>query len=220
MRAVAGIFLAMLLSGQALAGPQYTAEDVIRYFEQNRATANTASRSAAPAAIAPTPAPAPEQATAPATEPTTGQDRGGEIANARDDAPLAIPMTGVKAGYRVAPPERVVPHAGLDLLVTFDLESAMLTPQARENLDAFARALRSPELAGLHFAVEGYTDSSGSPEYNQRLSEARAAAVVTYLTGHGVASDRLIATGYGETRPRLPDPADPGNRRVETRPIR
>lgn len=212
MRAVAGVLLAMLLSGQALAGPQYTAEDVIRYFEQNRATANTGSRSAAPAAIAPTPAPA--------TEPATGQDRGGEIAEARDDVPLAIPMTGVKGGYQVAPPERVAPHPALDLLVTFDLESAMLTPQARQNLDAFAGALRSPELAGLHFAVEGYTDSSGSPEYNQKLSEARAAAVVAYLTGHGVASDRLIATGYGETRPRLPDPTDPGNRRVETRPIR
>lgn len=196
------VLLAMLLPLQAVAGAQYTADDVIRYFEHTDAAA-----AAAPSA-------------APAIAPTKGSDRGVGGGAPAGDAPLVIPLTGAKAGYSVAPGEPSVHPAGYDLLVTFEIESAVLTPQARENLDAFADALHSPALIGLRFVVEGHTDSSGAPGYNRELSEARAAAVVAYLVARGLAPDRLSAIGYGETRPRLADPGDPGNRRVETRRIR
>ena len=95
-----------------------------------------------------------------------------------------------------------------------------LTRQARENLDAFVAALQSRALAPYRFAVDGHTDATGPEDYNQALSERRAASVVDYLVAHGVEGDRLVVHGYGETRPRVADnPADPENRRVETRRI-
>ena len=70
-----------------------------------------------------------------------------------------------------------------------------------------------------HFRIEGHTDSSGSYESNQRLSENRAAAVRLYLIHHsGILSENLIAIGYGETRPvdsNLTKEGQRLNRRVE-----
>ena len=106
-----------------------------------------------------------------------------------------------------------------DLLITFELDSAALTPQARENLDAFVGALRSRALLPYRFLVEGHTDATGPDDYNQKLSERRAASVVDYLVAKGVDGSRVVARGYGESRPRLSDPEHPENRRVETRRI-
>jgi outer membrane protein OmpA-like peptidoglycan-associated protein len=49
--------------------------------------------------------------------------------------------------------------------------------------------------------VQGHTDERGDDAYNLELSERRAAAVVAYLTEHGVAASRLESHGYGETQP-------------------
>ena len=108
-------------------------------------------------------------------------------------------------------------NSGYDLLITFELASATLTSQAERNLREFAVALQSPALAGFRFAVEGHTDASGSAAKNMKLSEQRAASVVTFLTSLGVRGERLNPKGFGETRPLKADPEDPGNRRVETR---
>src|SRR5262245_35003125 len=56
--------------------------------------------------------------------------------------------------------------AGFDMLINFDLDSANLTPQARQNLDEFAKALANDQLSGARFMVEGYTDARGSDQYN------------------------------------------------------
>jgi len=66
--------------------------------------------------------------------------------------------------------------------------------------------------------VEGHTDSVGSDKYNQRLSERRAHAVVKYLIGKGIESNRLQAAGFGESRPIAPNETPEGrakNRRTE-----
>lgn len=194
--------LPILIADPALASPEYTAEDVIRYFEQAGSAANASSSDHAALS-------------------------GSEIAalpNASPDGdkPLVIPMTGAKAGFRVERPSAVMstpPAAGYDLLVTFELDSASLTPQAQTNLDIFADALATRALSGLRFAIEGHTDSSGSPEHNMRLSKARAVSVVAYLVDRGVDARRLQAEGHGQTRPRFSDPRHPSNRRVETRRI-
>ena len=73
-----------------------------------------------------------------------------------------------------------------DLVVTFDLNSDVLTQDARTNLDEFSKALRDPQLAASSFLVEGHTDATGSDGYNMTLSERRAAAVVRYLGEKGV----------------------------------
>ena len=49
--------------------------------------------------------------------------------------------------------------------------------------------------------ITGYTDRLGSDAYNQKLSERRAAAVKTYLSGKGIEANRLTAQGKGETNP-------------------
>ena len=105
--------------------------------------------------------------------------------------------------------------AGLDMMINFDLDSANLTSQARQNLDEFAKALASDQLASARFVVEGYTDARGSEGYNLGLSERRAEAVTSFLLQRGVAKDKVTALGKGEANPRVPDPMDPVNRRVE-----
>jgi len=67
-------------------------------------------------------------------------------------------------------------------------------------------------------AIEGYTDSVGSEDYNQRLSERRADSVKSYLAGQGIGSIRLSASGKGESDPVAANDSASGrqqNRRVE-----
>ncbi len=66
--------------------------------------------------------------------------------------------------------------------------------------------------------VMGHTDSDGSAEYNQDLSERRAYAVASYLNNHGVAASRISTIAYGESRPIASNATPQGkaqNRRVE-----
>jgi outer membrane protein OmpA-like peptidoglycan-associated protein len=70
----------------------------------------------------------------------------------------------------------------------------------------------------LQLEIQGHTDNVGNDAYNQTLSEARAHAVVTWLTQHGIAAARLSAKGYGKTRSVANNSTDVGrakNRRVE-----
>jgi outer membrane protein OmpA-like peptidoglycan-associated protein len=106
---------------------------------------------------------------------------------------------------------------GFDMLINFDLDSATLTEQARQNLDEFAKALANDQLSSARFVVEGYTDGRGSEGYNLGLSERRAEAVTDFLYERGVAVERVTAVGKGETNPRVADPLDAVNRRVEMR---
>jgi len=111
--------------------------------------------------------------------------------------------------------------SGLNLCVTFALGSASLTAQATSNLDQFAAALSDPQLQALRFSVEGHADRQGSDAVNKALSQKRAEAVVAYLTGKGIAADRLLAVGFGSERGIVgKSPSDPANRRVEARLIR
>lgn len=107
--------------------------------------------------------------------------------------------------------------SGLDMLINFDLDSANLTEQARENLDEFAKALNNSQLSSARFVVEGYTDGRGTETYNLGLSERRADAVTKFLYERGIAQDKVTAVGMGEANPRVPDLMDPVNRRVEMR---
>jgi outer membrane protein OmpA-like peptidoglycan-associated protein len=104
-----------------------------------------------------------------------------------------------------------------DLLVTFPFDSAEITPAARQTLDVLGQALTDGRLSTDRFEVAGHTDGVGDVGYNATLSERRAQAVVNYLSEHfGIARDRLLGRGYGETFLADPeDPADPQNRRVE-----
>lgn len=100
--------------------------------------------------------------------------------------------------------------------ILFDTGKTTLKPASLEVLDNAAAILNQYKLA--NFYVDGYTDTVGSESLNQRLSEGRAASVVTYLTSKGVAADRLESRGFGEASPIASNKTRDGrktNRRVE-----
>jgi outer membrane protein OmpA-like peptidoglycan-associated protein len=133
-------------------------------------------------------------------------------------APVAPPPPGVAASQPAAaltPP----PRPSVNLTVNFATGSADLTPDAIRTLDALGSALASRELAGFRFRIEGHTDTVGSREYNQALSERRASVVADYVARKfGVALNRLQAVGMGEDSLLVvtpPQTSEPRNRRVQ-----
>jgi len=79
------------------------------------------------------------------------------------------------------------------------------------------------EYPQARFSIEGHTDSDGSNALNQTLSENRAAAVRNFLIENGIGADRLMSTGYGETKPIASNKNAAGkaqNRRVEIKLIK
>ena len=113
----------------------------------------------------------------------------------------------------MAPPE--VLHG-----VNFEFDSARLTPNAKTVLRGVAERLLAHSDTEVEIA--GHTDSKGSDEYNQALSERRAESVRDFLIDLGVDPGRLQARGYGDTRPVDSNASDEGrerNRRIEMRRI-
>lgn len=100
--------------------------------------------------------------------------------------------------------------------VLFDFDKATLK---RESTTVLARTQAAIAAnPGLAFEVEGHTDAVGNDGYNQKLSEARAQAVMAWLMSNGTSANRLAARGYGKSRPVATNDTDEGralNRRVE-----
>ena len=100
--------------------------------------------------------------------------------------------------------------------ITFALNSADLNQQFFNALDGVSMVLKEYDKTVIE--VAGHTDSSGSDQYNQALSERRAQAVAGYLGSHGVKTQRLITIGAGEAHPVASNDTEQGrsqNRRVE-----
>jgi outer membrane protein OmpA-like peptidoglycan-associated protein len=100
--------------------------------------------------------------------------------------------------------------------VLFDVGKWTLKPGAREKLAKVSGIVLSHP--GLKLEVEGHTDSTGSDEFNQTLSERRANAVRDFLVEQGVAPASIAARGFGEARPITSNDTSAGrqlNRRVE-----
>jgi len=100
--------------------------------------------------------------------------------------------------------------------VRFEYDRSDLTPMAQSNLDKLVNIFN--EYPDTDILVVGFTDSKGSDEYNQGLSERRASSVVNYLKSKGISSSRLSSIGQGESNPRATNDTDAGraqNRRVE-----
>ena len=102
------------------------------------------------------------------------------------------------------------------LLITFATGSSDLSAETIQVLEKVAKALQSDRLAGFAFRIEGHADPRGAADANQKLSQERAQAVVSYLTAKlGVLPDRLQPVGKGASEllnPQHPEAAE--NRRV------
>ena len=101
--------------------------------------------------------------------------------------------------------------------IHFDVDSAHIQPRSEPVIAEIAQTMR--ENPGLRFQVEGHTDSDGGAAYNLGLSQRRAQAVVDDLVKrYHIARSRLVAKGYGLTRPVASNATPAGkalNRRVE-----
>jgi len=114
-----------------------------------------------------------------------------------------------------------VERVGEGILLTFDsgllfdYNSSDLKSATRDNLAKLSEILQKYEDTDV--LIEGHTDSKGSDEYNQELSEDRANSVASYLVANGISTSRLIVKGYGESQPVADNETDEGraqNRRV------
>ncbi|QHS53814.1 OmpA family protein [Edaphobacter sp. 12200R-103] len=100
--------------------------------------------------------------------------------------------------------------------VLFATGKYALKPSTQISLAKVAGILQS--YPGLKLQVEGYTDNTGSEQFNQKLSENRAGAVRDFLVSQGVSPDNIVATGYGMAKPVADNNTSKGralNRRVQ-----
>jgi outer membrane protein OmpA-like peptidoglycan-associated protein len=131
-------------------------------------------------------------------------------------------MVGLRYAFGVDAAPAPVPPApapqvvqARTFLVFFDFDRADLTDRARQIIAEAATASRSNTT---RIEVSGHADRSGTPQYNQRLSERRAQAVAAELERRGVARSAMAIQAFGETRPLVPTAdgvREPQNRRVE-----
>jgi OmpA-OmpF porin, OOP family len=115
-----------------------------------------------------------------------------------------------------APPPAAAPAPARTYLVFFDWDRADLTARAREIIGEAAQ--NSRRVQATRIEVAGHADRSGTPQYNQRLSQRRADAVASELVARGVGRDEITVTAFGESRPLVPTAdgvREPQNRRVE-----
>lgn len=102
---------------------------------------------------------------------------------------------------------------------TFDAGSAAIKPTTDATLLEIARTVKTRNRTFVD--VLAHTDTTGTPQGNQALSERRAAAVATYLAGHGVSRARIASRGLGESaplyRPETSEEQRAANRRIEIR---
>jgi outer membrane protein OmpA-like peptidoglycan-associated protein len=94
--------------------------------------------------------------------------------------------------------------------VQFVVDSSTILPESNGLLTEIADVLiKNPRIKRVE--VQGHTDNTGTPDHNKQLSNDRASAVVSWLASHGVAADRMSATGFGQSRPLVPN-VTAGNR--------
>jgi OOP family OmpA-OmpF porin len=135
-------------------------------------------------------------------------------------------MVGLRYAFNTAPPPApfvpvapapaAAPAPSRTYLVFFDWDRADLTDRARQIIAEAAQ--NSSRVQTTRIEVAGHADRSGSPQYNQRLSQRRADAVAAELTRLGVARSSITVQAFGESRPLVPTAdgvREPQNRRVE-----
>jgi outer membrane protein OmpA-like peptidoglycan-associated protein len=129
----------------------------------------------------------------------------------------AKPTRAITVEERASVAEIAKTKPQIDLEINFDYNSDQVKPQSLNALVALGRALSSPEFAGGIFLINGHTDGSGSPEYNEDLSQRRAESVKRLLIEQfGLKPQTLVAVGFGYSQLKnARDPFAAENRRVQ-----
>jgi outer membrane protein OmpA-like peptidoglycan-associated protein len=132
---------------------------------------------------------------------------------------LSSPTRGIRPAVPARAGTANAAAPSVNLTVNFASGSAALTPSAKHTLDALGNALTSNALSAYRFRIEGHTDTVGTRDANQALSQQRAEAVAAYLEKKfAIQAAKLEAVGVGEDDLLVPTPdqtAEPRNRRVK-----
>jgi len=164
---------------------------------------------------------------------TGNRNYGGTITSGRVSTPTTVTLNndfnhtiliGFRYNFGQGAPAPVAPAAGAvpaspvsrSYLVFFDWDKAVLTDRARQIVAE--AAANSTKVQYTRIEVNGYTDTSGTPKYNQGLSVRRAQSVAAELVKDGVPKAAISIQGFGETHLLVPTGAgvrEPQNRRVE-----
>lgn len=100
--------------------------------------------------------------------------------------------------------------------IYYDFDKATLRPESKEELDRLIKLMKA--VPSLIIEIASHTDNIGKPEYNMKLSQARAQAVVDYLVKNDIPINRMVPVGYGATKPIASNETEEGrqlNRRTE-----
>lgn len=144
---------------------------------------------------------------------------GGAIGNAMDKKEEKIRQISAESAAKDMQVERLqddLLRVSVSSEASFAFDSATIKPEFKPTLDRVAGVLRDDP--NVRITIIGFTDSIGSEEYNQRLSERRARATADYLISRGVGASQILTRGLGESEPRASNSTEAGraqNRRVE-----
>lgn len=131
----------------------------------------------------------------------------------------AFPIQGEARPPRVAKRKAALKNKKIEIMekVQFEVDQAIIQPVSYQLLDDVALVIKeNPQIKRI--SIEGHASAEGDDWHNLDLSDRRAKAVRDYLIQHAVDQTKLVATGYGETRPIADNNTQEGrerNRRVE-----
>jgi len=156
------------------------------------------------------PPPTPPAPPPPAPEPTPA---------AATAAPAPAPTPPPAAEPPKAPVTMSGDRLGVPGNIVYETGKAIIKPESEPTLNALKDFMEQNKNFS-RIRVEGHTDNVGKPADNMKLSTDRAMAVVTWMDTHGVTKDRLLAVGFGDTKPIADNKTEDGkaqNRRTEFR---
>lgn len=146
--------------------------------------------------------------------PRRDRDKDG-VKNKLDYCPEVFGSIGNKGCPEIPESDNAVMRQAMEGLF-FETGSSKIKPESLPILDNVATLLK--EHPEYNLSINGHTDNTGGDELNLKLSQDRADAAKAYLVEHGVSSERIMATGFGSTKPIASNDTDEGrsqNRRVE-----
>jgi len=109
-----------------------------------------------------------------------------------------------------------IPTEPIPVNIYYPFDKAYLTQEAKDTIDATLLIVLQ-EIPRVKVELSSHTDSKGDDDYNIDLSQRRAESVVKYLIRKGIDRDRLVAKGYGETKPIAPNKNPDGSDNPEGR---
>ena len=135
---------------------------------------------------------------------------------------LNVPERGVESEvivYLNDPSKQIGPNLWFNFdRILFETGSARLKPESQEQVKNIAQIMKA--YPTVKMKIGGYTDNTGDPAANLKLSQERATNVMSAIVAQGVGSDRLTAEGYGEQFPVADNSTEEGrhqNRRIAMR---